>query len=430
MAAQLNDRPPFPPRDAHLHLPEHGEALSMVGLEDCAGVDECLTRISGAAAGAPAGAWLQARGARVQAWRERRFPTACELHDASGGRLVVVRSFDHHAIAVSDTVLSLSGINAATPDPAGGVIVRSGGPGSAPSGTLLESACGLVWRVMPEPTRAERTGFIRAALADLAQRGFVEVHDMFTQRWQVEILRELERTGDLSMRVRLYATREHFDGVQRCVEEAPMENVTLDGLKMFADGTLNSRTASMLWPFVEGMPEHPCGTPLLSFEQIVDGLRLARGAGVHAAIHAIGDRAVRTVLDAIESESDALPPHRIEHAQFIHPADVPRFASLGVIASMQPCHLLADVEAIQRFAPHAAERAFPLRSLVEAYRAAGMDPAAWVWLGSDTPVVPPDPLDNIQAAVHRRRRDADDRGEIGAVQAVGESLAWSLMRGA
>ena len=157
------------------------------------------------------------------------------------------------------------------------------------------------------------------------------------------------------------------------------------------------------------------------------------------AVHAIGDGAVRTVLDAVEACAGGTDPGgipglnavRIEHAQFVDETDIPRFARLGVVCSPQPCHLLTDIEAIERLMPHRADRAFPLRDLCNAYTESGTDPAHWVWLGSDAPVVPPDPFDNITAATLRTRAPAQGTpaaARIAPAQALDEAFTWSLMR--
>lgn len=400
-------------RDAHLHLAEYGESLTLVPLAECRSVDEVLQSMARAAANVPSERWVRGAGMRIEALAERRAPTAKELHEAGGGRCVMARSFDHHAMAVSTRVLELAGIGAATPDPKGGVIVRSGSERGEPTGLLLESACDLVWRIVPAAGDEEYRGWVVAALVDLTRRGFVEVHDLLSRERLVRVLHTLEREGALPMHVRLYATPEHFDAVRGACGSCPSERVRFGGLKLFADGTLNSRTAAMLTAFRDPIAGSECGKALLSMDEFAAGLMRARAVGAGLAVHAIGDAAVRTVLDAVESCGGAgaksrsrvpgLDAVRIEHAQFIDEADVQRFPALGVVCSPQPCHLLTDIEAVHRLMPHRAHRAFPWRDVVEAYERAGLDPVDWVWLGSDAPIVPPFPEDNVRAAVLRAR---------------------------
>lgn len=434
-------------RDAHLHLLEHGEELSHLNLSTCAALDDALQHVARAAshggpalrAGShsfssspthnqsPANHWLTAVGVRTAAWPERRYPTARELHDAAAGRPVLLRSFDHHAMCVSTRALALAGITRDTPDPPGGLIERD--PATRePTGLLLESACRLITAALPKPTPDDRRAHLRAALADLAHQGFIEVHDMLSTPSFARLLLEFEARAELPVRVLLYPTREHFDELARMQHDGDLARsrlVRLAGLKLFTDGTLNSRTAHMLHDFREPIPNHPRGTPLMSTDDIISAIHHAASAGYPIAAHAIGDGAVRSVLNAIEAAGSlaaahnrATGAHRIEHAQFVDESDIPRFARLNVIASMQPCHLLTDIEAIERFTPHRAERAFPLRDLFDSARAARRDPRELLWLGSDTPIVPPTPEDNFQAAVHRRRAGMPSSRPIAPRQAL------------
>jgi len=412
-------------RDAHLHLAEFGEALGLVDLSKCASVEECLRLVAEAAGSAKAGKWIRAKGARIAGWREARYPTAKELDDATGGRCVVVQSFDHHAMAVSTNVLRAVGSGQWAVGDTGQFIERDGR--GEPTGVLLESACKAVWEAMPGPSADDKRRHVMVAQSDLVRRGVVEVHDMFSTAALASVLLELEHVGDLTMRVRLYATPEHLGGVQRVFDEmvAPESRrsrgglVTFGGLKLFADGTLNSRTAAMLTEYADGGGQ---GHLFFTTQQLAQHISNAAQRGYQTAVHAIGDAAVRQVLDAYETAGRPSIPDRpalrIEHAEFVDEADVPRFAAMGVVASMQPCHLLADVEAIQRFMPHRAERAFVLRELIDSARRAGRDERELVWLGSDAPVVEPEPADNVRAAVVRGRGDGL---MVGATQAISES---------
>lgn len=414
-------------RDAHLHLAEHGEHLSAIHLHDCADLHECLHRIALAAENADGESWIIARGARIEAWPERRFPTAVELDEAVGDRPVMVASFDYHSASISTRAMAHAGIEADTADPPGGLIERDAS--GTPTGVVLESAYKRVLAAMAALTDAQYLAHVRAAQDDLVARGFIEVHDMMASVRLAEALRTLDDADELRLTVVLYAIPEKFDALRNWFAAAPRSpRIRLGGLKVFTDGTVNSRTASMLHTYADPIRAHPRGTPLFADAQLDGYFSQANSEGFDIATHAIGDAAVRQVLDAFER----LPAPRrcglrIEHAQFIDEADVPRFAGLGVVASVQPCHLLTDIEAIHRLVPHRAARAFPLRDLVDAARAAGHDPRDLVWFGSDTPVVPPAPADNIQAAVHRCRAEPGC-AVVGPDQAIDAELAWALMR--
>jgi len=415
-------------RDAHLHLAEHGEALSCVDLTKCANVEEALSAVAAASRDAAPGQWVKAIKARVHGWRTPRWPSALELHEASGGRPCIVRSFDHHALVASTFALEAAGVGDATPDPEGGVIERRNG---APTGLLLENACNLVWRAMPEPSTHERREHLRVALSDLAAMGFVEVHDMLSRPWLPVLLAELVDAGDPSaraVRVWLYPRLEEAEQILENAETWERDTVRLAGAKLFLDGTLNSRTAWMLEPYPDPIPGHPRGTPMMSVEALEAAVSKCDILGLPAAIHAIGDGAVRAALDAIERVSPSAMGFRIEHCQFVDRADVPRFARLGVVASVQPCHLLADIEALRTVTPHRIARAFPLRDLIDAAKEQGFAPDEIVWLGSDTPVVRPNPEDNVQAAVERRRAGMPASEAIAPEQAITREEALACMR--
>ncbi len=422
-------------RDAHLHLAEHGRTLSEVDCSAVRSVGECLEAVAARAEATIGHGWVVGRGLRVEALAERRPPTARELHDASGGRAVVVNSFDLHAMAVSSLAMTLGGIERDTPDPPGGLIDR--GAGGEPSGWLLEAACRGVRSAMPPVTGQEIREHILTAQRDLLGLGYVEVHELHAKPAMIRELLALDRAGRLELRVWCYATPEHIEGVQALFDEAGRDRrmtatgrVTLDGLKLFTDGTLNARTAWMLEPLADPIPDHPTGTPMMTCDEIKREMQWAFERGYQVAAHAIGDGAVRAMLDVYESLGAPSPRGRtalrIEHAEFIDEADLHRFAQMGVVASLQPCHLLVDIEAIHRLLPHRASRAFVLRDLIDSASASGRDPRQLVWLGSDTPVVSPDPEDNRLASVQRRRVGMGAHEAIAPEQAISEGEWMSL----
>lgn len=406
-------------RDAHLHLYAHGEQVTCVPLADCASLDDCLERLARRAEQVGPGEWVRAAGARVEAWPERRFPTAREIDKAVGARPAFVRSFDLHACALSGELLSRTGITRDTPDPEGGRILRD--DRAEPTGVLLENAAFLVRPAIPTPSPTELKETVRAALRDLLAHNIVETHDMHAQEWLGPTLAALIDEGDhaaSTMTFRLYAP---LTDLRRAHDDAPnwtRDNLTLAGGKVFLDGTLNSRTAYLLEPFADPLPGLPRGERLYTDAALDDAIRLADSLRLPLAMHAIGDAAVRYGLDALERTSPRTHGFRIEHAQFVHERDVPRFTRLNVIASPQPCHLLCDVEALRRLTPHLIPRAFPIRDLLQAEAEAGRAPGEAVWFGSDTPVVSPAPADNLQAAVHRARRNDPTSSAISPEQSI------------
>lgn len=394
----------------------------MPDLSACASVGSVLDALAQHAATLPAKAWVQAAGARRSAWREQRWPTPTEIDAATGGRPAMIMSFDHHAVACGASAMDALGIKQDTPDPAGGVIVR--GRDGTPTGELLESAAWAAWAKPPEPAGAERRAQVRRAAEHLAALGYAEMHDLFSGAWLAQDLALLCDEGRLPLHVGMFAPMEELDAhlatrgtTRRAGERA---SVSFLGGKIFVDGTLNSRTAWMLHDFADPLPDLPRGKALLSVEQIATALSRCADHGLLLAAHAIGDGAVRACLDA--AERTGLGRHlRIEHAEIVDAADVPRFAALGVTLSVQPCHLLADIEALRRSLPHRLDRVLPLRDVIRS----GLVPGQTLLFGSDAPVVGADPRDSIQAATQRRRASMAVDEAIAPDQAIGEREAWA-----
>ncbi len=414
-------------RDAHLHLPEHGESLGTVDVSACRCVDACLELAERACAAGRTqrGGWVICDGARVSSWREERFPTAAEIDAVAHGLPVMVRSFDHHSASASGAALAKAGL------------LGTAHPEMDSSGHVWEAAYARLIGALPERTGAEERACVLDAQRDLTAQGFVLVHDMHSTPMLARTLLDLEQEGLLELRVVLFATPDQFEAV-RAIVGTGTDRVAFGGLKLFTDGTLSGRTASMLDPYTEGLPGAPHGSPLIGDDALMDHLRRAHTEGHGVACHAIGDRAVRRLLEAEErlrSEIGRVPRGtlRIEHAQFVHTDDLPRAARLAgttrrLVLSPQPSHLLTDIEAVRRFAPHAEGRVFPLLSMVEAFADAGLNPVEHIELGSDTPVVRPLPSDTILGACERRRSGMDASEALNPGEAIDEGLAWSLYR--
>lgn len=344
--------------------------------------------------------------------------------------------FDHHSAACNSLAFAHFGYDAHSPDPVGGTIVRDGQ--AQPTGLLLERAYTRARDLIPQPTRAEAVLLVERACQTLAAFGYDRVHDLLAQPFLGEILAELDDAGRLPLRVGLFAPMDLTEGFRTFDEFASSarrwtrDRVRFLGGKVFADGTLNSATAAMLEPYREPMKGHPTGQLLLDETQLARAMEHVAACGPFVgdsegrptlAVHAIGDRAVRAVLDAYESVgrgSMRAPALRVEHAELIDEADVRRFRSLGVTASVQPCHLLYDMEVLRRQLPHRLSRVLPLRELIDS----GLAPGESLIFGSDVPIVPAEPEDSIRAAVDRRRAGMTAKQAIGMDQAIDEATAW------
>ncbi len=428
-------------REAHAHLAWHGRSLGMLRLSGCSGVTECLDRVAAEAERMSASGsrdWLMGVQLRIEGWADPRWPTRQELDAVTGGGVGVggrpawLMSFDHHSLVANSAALAAAGFTDASPDPEGGVLGRDAS--GRLTGLCLESACRRVREAAPEPPISELRQHVQAALRDLATLGFVEVHDLLTQPWLPAMLADLHDAGELPLRVGLYPLVEHLPAIAASKHAWQRPGLDLLGGKVFVDGTLNARTAWMLAPYADSLPDHPCGTALMSVPQLAAAVDTCHAHHVGFAAHAIGDAAVRACLDALQSPRRQpggnpsrgtnpmfRPMFRIEHAELIDEADIPRFAALGVTASIQPCHLLYDIEALERSLPHRLHRVLPLRDLIQS----GLTPGQTLVFGSDTPIVRPNPEDSIQAAVHRRRTDMPSERSIAPGQALTEHEAWA-----
>lgn len=410
-------------REAHAHLGPLGEALSLPSLHACTSLAEVLNQLSRDAAATSPDHWLLVKGARIESWPEHRWPTLAEIDRATGSVPTVVMSFDHHQALANSAALAAANLSA-------GQRINTNGRVDADAhgrhtGLLHEDAAYACWNAAPEPTLAQRTAHVAHAINHLIALGYNEVHDLHSQPWLPDALHHLAARDELNITVWMYPP---FDRIElEAARHRPHPRIHLAGGKLFADGTINSRTALMLDPYADPLSDAPCGRAMHTPREIESAIARCDALGLHIAVHAIGDGTVRMVLDAFETVKPRTPGSRIEHAELIHPSDIPRFANLGITCSVQPCHLLADIEALRRLLPHALDRVLPLRSLINS----GLTPGAMtrgLVFGSDVPIVPADPNDSIQAAVHRRRADTPLNAAINPDEAIDQETAWSCFR--
>ncbi len=390
----------LPLREAHAHLPSHGRSLAMLDLSQCTTRREALERVRERAMTAGNDQpWILGIGLRIHGFvDDPTWPTRQELDAIDAARPICLMSFDHHSVVASTAALAASGIELAAADPPGGVICRDAS--GLATGVLLESAAMQVWNRAPQPTLEQWHTLVGLALHDLASHGFTQVHDLLSPLWLGPLLTQLDRAGALPMSVWLYAPLAELD--QHVASGYGSRNVRLAGGKVFADGTLNSKTAWLLEPYRTPLPGLPRGSALLSETQLADAMRQTASHQVGLAVHAIGDGAVRATLDAAKSTGTGglvrdVPALRIEHCELIDPADVPRFAQQRIVASVQPCHLIPDAPVLARELPDQSHRILPLRQLVDS----GCTPGDLLWMGSDTPIVRPHPVDSVFASMHR-----------------------------
>ncbi len=342
--------------------------------------------------------WILGRGWNQELWPGRRFPTAADLDSVAPAHPVALTAKSGHALVANSLVLQLAGITAETPNPPGGRIGRDAE--GHPDGMLFEdSAMELVTDLIPPPEPGETDSVLQEAFPGAWRVGLTAIHDMDGPP-AFAAYQRLHVQGEFGLRVVKYLPVDMLDCALQISLRAGLGDdwLRVGGIKVFADGALGPRTAAMLAPY-EGEPEN---VGVLSMDE--DALReLARRAvagGLPLAVHAIGDRANRLVLEVLADVGTAGTGglrHRIEHVQLLHPDDLPRLAMLGVVASMQPVHATQDYEMADRYWGDRCAASYAWRSLLEA--------GTVLAFGSDCPVEDLNPFLGIHAAVTRRRAD-------------------------
>jgi predicted amidohydrolase YtcJ len=396
--------------DAHLHLLGGGLSLIRVDLNGVASLDEAGRRVAAAAAARPEGAWIRGRGWDHTLLSGGDWPPRDVLDRAAPRHPVFLDRTDGHVAWLNAEALARLGIDAGTRAPdGGGIVLRTAA--REPTGILLESAKEEAASRIPPATRAERREGLEAALALAARSGVTGVHDHSPEGW--DLYRDLHDAGELTLRIHWWndlteeaveAGPDHASRRPPAASGAGSPLLTAGPLKSFTDGTLGSRTAALLADYADDPGNS--GLFVVEREAYADLLARAHAAGFQLAVHAIGDGANRFALDVftgLAARPDGRGPrHRIEHVQVLDPADRPRFRAAGVVASVQPCHLLSDRRWVEaRVGPGRAAGAYAWRSLSEA--------GARLALGTDWPIEPLDPLRNLCAAVTRRApEDAAD----------------------
>jgi predicted amidohydrolase YtcJ len=402
--------------DAHLHFQWFSLGLQQVNAETDT-LEEALQAVSRHASPLPDGAWVTGTGWNHNAWGGD-FPTAADLDRAAPEHPVALDAKSKHAAWVNTRALALAGIDAHTPDPAGGKILRL--PDGRPSGILLESAIELVKRAIPDPSVDELAAAMRAGMHAAHRAGLTGVHCM-DGALALRAFQALHQNGELTLRVTKSLPLENLDAALAVGLRSGFGDdwLRIGGVKMFADGALGPRTAWMLADY-EGDPGNT-GISTTPVEALYQAVLRANQGGLAANIHAIGDRANREVLDIYARVRAQLGPsmlrNRIEHVQLLDPQDAGRLAELGVIASMQPIHATSDMRMADRFWGARSAHSYALKTQIQR--------GAVLALGSDCPVETLDPLQGLHAAVTRRRADGSP-GPEGWYPAQRLSLAEAL----
>jgi len=408
--------------DSHAHLLWIGVRELTLDLADVRSVKALQTAVAAYAAAHPTGP-ISGRGWIETHWPEKRFPTRADIDAVVPDRPVFLVRADGHAAVANTAALKLGGIERATPNPAGGRIERDA-KGEA-TGMLIDSAMSLVEDEMPEPTPAFKREALKRGVARVASQGWTGVHNMSVAADELALLEAMAAAGELSIRVDNYLDAESG---ARVLKSGPYQDATgrvrVRGVKLYVDGALGSRGAALLAPYSDAKSS---GLILLPQKDMLAYLKRAKTAGAQIAVHAIGDRGNRLVLDAFATtfgpKGGGDLRWRIEHAQVIAPPDLPRFAKLGVIASMQPSHAISDLFfAPTRLGAERLKGAYAWKSLLAS--------GATVTGGSDAPVEKGEALEEFYAAVYRHDRKGFAGDNWHLEEAVGRTEAVAMFTSA
>src|SRR5262245_5459954 len=415
--------------DSHAHLADIGERELGFDLTGVESVEAMKRRVSERAA-ADASPWIVGANWIESKWKPAAFPSRKDLDAVVTDRPVVLSRIDGHAVVVNSKALEAAGITRATADPPGGQILRDPATGEA-TGMLVDNAMDLVWKHVPETTDEELARNLEAGAAAYVRLGWTEMQEAGTSWREVEQLCRLYAAGRLKLRVyaaiggpgedaeRLLAAGR---GYRSCDPR-----LTVRTIKLYIDGALGSRGAALEAPYSDAPDSR--GLYVTPPEEILRIATAALRSGIQVETHAIGDRGNRIVLDQYEKAFAAVPAadrpvadprFRIEHAQVLAPADIPRFARLGVIASMQTSHAISDMLfAPARLGPGRIGGAYAWRSLLNAgARLAG---------GTDAPVEAGDPRVEFYAAVARRTLEGFAGPDWGLDQRLTREEALALL---
>lgn len=404
MRENLNGKTVIPGlTDAHLHWEMTSRALHQVDVFEIPEKSVAVERVAAWAAKTPRGNWITGHGWFQDIWPDKAFPSAADLDRVAPENPVFLRAKSGHAAWVNSAAMRICGISASTPDPEGGQLVRDAN--GQPTGILLEDAIGLVADQIPKLTPEQLADEMRVAQQLALEAGLTGFHD-FDEPSCLRAIQVLRERDQLGLRVLKNVNKQWLSaaldtGLRRNFGD---EWVRIGALKIFADGALGPRTASMIEPY-NGEPNN-YGIVTVEKEEMMELVSRASAAGLPSTIHAIGDRAVHDVLDVYEvvrqeeakrGETPDTRRHRIEHVQLIHPDDKHRLAELKIIASMQPLHATSDMLAADRYWGERAKWSYNARLQ--------LDQGALVAFGSDSPIEPFEPMKGIHAAVTRQRPD-------------------------
>ena len=409
--------------DAHGHVMGLGQAALQLDLVGTSSVQDLQQRLRDFAVSRPNDAWLLGRGWNQELWTEKRFPTAADLDAVASDRPVVLERVDGHAIVVNGAALKAAGVTKATKDPVGGKIERDGG--GNPTGLLVDSASELVGKIIPAATDAQRDEMLAKAQEAMLSVGLTGAADMGTDLGGWQAMQRAGQAGKLNVRIMSYGSA--LEGAKAISPNGPTswqfgDRLRMEGVKFYGDGALGSRGAWLKRPYADKPDTR--GLRLLNDSELREQAGKAAAMGFQVATHAIGDAANAQIISVYEelnksnrrdcpfgpgpAESGVQTVNldcrwRIEHVQVVDPADLPRLAKAGIIASMQPTHQTSDrLMAEKRLDPPRLEGAYAWATIAKS--------GARLAFGSDFPVESPNPFPGLAAAISRQDMNGQPPG--------------------
>jgi len=390
--------------DAHAHLYSQGFLAISLNLAGSPSLADSLEQIDTFARENSRSAWIRGRGWNQVLWPVKEFPKASDIDSFVVDRPVWLERIDGHAGWANSKAMEIAGIDDDTADPIGGKIIRDDN-GKA-TGVLIDKAMNLVSRHVPSPTKDDIREAYLKAVESLVALGMTGMHDAGISIAEAEVLISMADNSELNMRVyaMLSDSGANLDAMGEPLKAYGKDRLDIQSVKLYSDGALGSRGAAMIEPYSDDIENR--GLPFHTQDELDGFVRKANDMGFQVGIHAIGDLGNRMALDAFEkAQGGKISPlrNRIEHSQIITLDDIPRFAELGVIASMQPIHATSDMNmAEDRIGPERIMGAYAWRRL--------LDTGAVIASGSDFPVEFPNPFLGLYAAVTRQSGDGLPEG--------------------
>ncbi len=398
--------------DAHAHIISYGALQNSLNLVGVPSLDEAVQRIGDYATAKPHARWILGRGWNQVLWPVREFPTAADIDRVVAERPVWLRRIDGHAGWANSAAMKLAGIDDETPDPVGGKILRDAA-GRA-TGVFIDMAMELIEAKVPKADKTDVRANANAAIEALLAEGLTSVHDAGISVMDAEVYMAMADDGELGLRI--YAMTggagDVLDAIGKPIYRYGNDRLEIAAVKLYTDGALGSRGAAMIEPYSDDVENR--GLAFWTQAELNAMVQKANKMGFQVGIHAIGDLGNRMALDAFELVQDGKPSplrNRVEHAQIVTLEDMPRFARLGVIASMQATHATSDKNM-------AEDRVGPQRILGGYAWRRMLDAGIVLANGSDFPVELSNPFHGLYAAVTRKGRDGEPDGGWYADQAL------------